>query len=49
MFQLSFQMWTDQMQQSLDSKKKGDSAFKQKDFKSAIERFTQVGVPLLHV
>lgn len=41
--QLSFQMWTDQMQQSLESKKKGDSSFKQKDFKSAIERYTQVG------
>ncbi|XP_021767056.1 probable serine/threonine-protein kinase BSK3 [Chenopodium quinoa] len=39
--ELSFQMWTDQMQQSLESKKKGDSNFKQKDFKSAIERYTQ--------
>ncbi|KAL9245350.1 hypothetical protein vseg_019012 [Gypsophila vaccaria] len=39
--ELSFQMWTDQMQQSLESKKKGDSSFKQKDFRSAVERYTQ--------
>lgn len=39
--ELSFQMWTDQMQQSLESKKKGDSAFKQKEYKSAIDRYTQ--------
>ncbi|XP_074263312.1 serine/threonine-protein kinase BSK3-like [Silene latifolia] len=39
--ELSFQMWTDQMQQSLDSKKKGDSAFRHKDFISAVERYTQ--------
>jgi len=35
-------MWTDQMQQSLESKKKGDISFKQKDFKSAIEQYTEV-------
>ncbi|KAJ8441525.1 hypothetical protein Cgig2_026326 [Carnegiea gigantea] len=39
--ELSFQMWTDQMQQSLESKKKGDISFKQKDFKSAIEQYTE--------
>ncbi|KAK2385105.1 Serine/threonine-protein kinase bsk7 [Trifolium repens] len=39
--ELSFQMWTNQMQQTLDSKKKGDSAFRQKDFKTAIEGYTQ--------
>ncbi|KAL8166965.1 hypothetical protein V2J09_008464 [Rumex salicifolius] len=35
--ELSFQMWTDQMQQSLESKKKGDASFTNKDYKSAIE------------
>ncbi|CAM8971913.1 unnamed protein product [Rhodiola kirilowii] len=39
--ELSFQMWTDQMQETLNSKKKGDSAFRQKDFKTAIECYTQ--------
>lgn len=40
--QLSFQMWTDQMQETLTSKKKGDAAFKQKDFGIAIECYSQV-------
>ena len=40
--QLSFQVWTDQMQETLTSKKKGDAAFRQKDFKAAIENYTQV-------
>lgn len=40
--QLSFQMWTDQMQDSLTSKQKGDAAFRHKDFKLAIECYTQV-------
>ncbi|XP_048422031.1 serine/threonine-protein kinase BSK3-like isoform X2 [Pyrus x bretschneideri] len=40
-FILSFQMWTDQMQESLDSKKKGDSAFKHKDFRTTIECYSQ--------
>lgn len=39
--ELSFQMWTNQMQQTIDSKKKGDSAFRVKDFKTAIEGYTQ--------
>ncbi|KAK8718333.1 hypothetical protein V6N13_045570 [Hibiscus sabdariffa] len=39
--ELSFQMWTDQMQETLTSKKKGDAAFRQKDFKEAIESYTQ--------
>ncbi|MED6169370.1 Serine/threonine-protein kinase bsk3 [Stylosanthes scabra] len=39
--ELSFQMWTDQMQQTLNCKKKGDVAFRQKDFKLAIECYTQ--------
>jgi len=40
--QLSFQMWTDQMQETLNCKKKGDIAFRQKDFRLAIECYTQV-------
>ncbi|CAO2827237.1 unnamed protein product [Amaranthus hypochondriacus] len=39
--ELSFQMWTSQMQDTLTSKKKGDVAFRQKDFKTAIECYTQ--------
>ncbi|CAI0476288.1 unnamed protein product [Linum tenue] len=38
---LSFQMWTNQMQDTLNSKKKGDVAFRHKDFKAAIECYTQ--------
>ncbi|XWS35779.1 hypothetical protein CRYUN_Cryun20dG0025000 [Craigia yunnanensis] len=39
--ELSFQMWTGQMQETLNSKKKGDAAFRQKDFNKAIEYYTQ--------
>ncbi|KAJ8748921.1 hypothetical protein K2173_013356 [Erythroxylum novogranatense] len=39
--ELSFQMWTDEMMETLNLKKKGDSAFKQKDFKAAIECYSQ--------
>ncbi|BAT97933.1 serine/threonine-protein kinase [Vigna angularis] len=39
--ELSFQMWTDQMQETLNCKKKGDVAFRQKDFRLAIECYTQ--------
>ncbi|KAK4741211.1 hypothetical protein SAY87_024799 [Trapa incisa] len=39
--ELSFQMWTDQMQETLNSKKKGDSAFRHNDFRGAIEYYTQ--------
>ncbi|KAG6784764.1 hypothetical protein POTOM_010470 [Populus tomentosa] len=39
--ELSFQMWTDEMQETLNTKKKGDSAFKQKDYRIAIECYTQ--------
>ncbi|KAL5981502.1 Serine/threonine-protein kinase bsk5 [Asimina triloba] len=39
--ELSFQMWTDQMQETLNSKKKGDAAFRHKDFRAAIECYTQ--------
>lgn len=39
--ELSFQMWTNQMQDTLNSKKKGDSAFRHKDFKTATECYSQ--------
>ncbi|KAJ8551320.1 hypothetical protein K7X08_000690 [Anisodus acutangulus] len=39
--ELSFQMWTNQMQETLNSKKKGDAAFRHKDAKAAIECYTQ--------
>ncbi|EYU23481.1 hypothetical protein ABFS82_01G073700 [Erythranthe guttata] len=39
--ELSFQMWTNQMQDTLNSKKKGDAAFRHKDFRVAIECYTQ--------
>ncbi|KAJ6841078.1 putative serine/threonine-protein kinase BSK3 isoform X2 [Iris pallida] len=39
--ELSFQMWTDQMQETLNSKKKGDTAFCHKDFSSAIDCYSQ--------
>ncbi|KAE8671182.1 putative serine/threonine-protein kinase [Hibiscus syriacus] len=39
--ELSFQMWTNQMQETLTSKKKGDVAFRLKDFRSAIECYSQ--------
>lgn len=40
--QLSFQVWTDQIQETLNSKKQGDAAFKGKDFVTTIECYTQV-------
>ncbi|XP_020574618.1 probable serine/threonine-protein kinase BSK3 [Phalaenopsis equestris] len=39
--ELSFQMWTNQMQETLNSKKKGDTAFRHKDLNTAIECYTQ--------
>ncbi|KAE8712878.1 putative serine/threonine-protein kinase [Hibiscus syriacus] len=39
--ELSFQMWTNQMQETLTSKKKGDVAFRVKDFRAAIECYSQ--------
>ncbi|XP_019456338.1 PREDICTED: probable serine/threonine-protein kinase At5g41260 isoform X2 [Lupinus angustifolius] len=39
--ELSFQMWTDQMQDTLNCKKRGDVAFKQKDFRLSIMCYTQ--------
>ncbi|ERM95078.1 hypothetical protein AMTRI_Chr07g81330 [Amborella trichopoda] len=39
--ELSFQMWTNQMQETLNSKKQGDAAFRQKEFATAIDCYTQ--------
>ncbi|OEL29780.1 putative serine/threonine-protein kinase [Dichanthelium oligosanthes] len=39
--ELSFQMWTNQMQDTLNSKKKGDNAFRQKEFTTAIDCYSQ--------
>ncbi|KAJ4953286.1 hypothetical protein NE237_030118 [Protea cynaroides] len=39
--ELSFQMWANQIQETLNSKKKGDVAFRYKDFRAAIECYTQ--------
>ncbi|CAN1237061.1 Serine/threonine-protein kinase BSK3 [Linum grandiflorum] len=39
--ELSFQLWTDEMLETLNTKKQGDAAFKQKDFKEAINFYTQ--------
>lgn len=44
--QLSFQMWTNHMQETLNSKKKGDVAFRIKDFRAAIDCYTQVFLSL---
>ncbi|KAG6762218.1 hypothetical protein POTOM_032710 [Populus tomentosa] len=38
---LSFQMWTDQIQETLNCKKHGDAAFRTKDFNTAIDCYTQ--------
>ncbi|XP_022882101.1 probable serine/threonine-protein kinase At5g41260 isoform X1 [Olea europaea var. sylvestris] len=39
--ELSFQMWTNQMQETLNSKKKGDVAFRHKEFGGAIDCYTR--------
>ncbi|KEH30208.1 putative transferase, protein kinase RLK-Pelle-RLCK-XII-1 family [Medicago truncatula] len=39
--ELSFQMWTNQIQDTLNFKKRGDSAFHAKDFSTAIDCYTQ--------
>ena len=40
--QLSFQEWTQQMRDMLEARKRGDFAFRDKDFKTAIECYSQV-------
>ncbi|XLR07942.1 hypothetical protein S83_035880 [Arachis hypogaea] len=42
MLQLSFQEWTQQVQDILNTKKFGDIAFGDKDFKNAIEYYSKV-------
>lgn len=44
MLQLSFQEWTQQMRDMLEARKRGDFAFRDKDFTTAIDCYTQVGV-----
>ncbi|WOL07258.1 putative serine/threonine-protein kinase [Canna indica] len=39
--ELSFQEWTQQMRDMLEARKRGDFAFRDKDFKAAIECYTQ--------
>ncbi|KAL4394772.1 hypothetical protein S245_005346 [Arachis hypogaea] len=39
--ELSFQLWTSQMQETLNLKKHGDTAFRAKDFATAINCYTQ--------
>uniref|UniRef100_A0A164ZC48 Protein kinase domain-containing protein n=1 Tax=Daucus carota subsp. sativus TaxID=79200 RepID=A0A164ZC48_DAUCS len=38
---LSFQMWTNHMQETINCRKRGDSAFRAKDFITAIHYYTQ--------
>ena len=45
--QLSFQEWTQQMRDMLEARKRGDVAFRDKDFKPAIECYSQVYIPFL--
>ncbi|MCO5604683.1 hypothetical protein L7F22_058853 [Adiantum nelumboides] len=40
--ELSFQMWTKQMQEMLNARRKGDMAFREKDFGLAIDRYSEV-------
>lgn len=39
---LSFQEWTQQMRDMLEARKRGDQAFRDKDFKAAIDFYSQV-------
>ncbi|GMH07386.1 hypothetical protein Nepgr_009226 [Nepenthes gracilis] len=39
--ELSFQMWTSPLQETLNTKKRGDNAFRAKDFTTAIKFYTQ--------
>ncbi|XP_042510108.1 serine/threonine-protein kinase BSK7-like isoform X2 [Macadamia integrifolia] len=39
--ELSFQVWTNQMQETLNLKKKGDAAFRHKELRAAIDSYTQ--------
>lgn len=46
-FQLSFQEWTQQMRDMLEARKRGDQSFRDKDFKAAIDFYSQVQLILL--
>ncbi|CAN8229318.1 unnamed protein product [Cochlearia groenlandica] len=39
--ELSFQEWTQQMKDMLDARKRGDQSFREKDFKTAIDCYSQ--------
>jgi tetratricopeptide (TPR) repeat protein len=39
--EFSFQMWTGEMQENMDYQKHGDTAFRAKDFETAIEVYTE--------
>ncbi|CAN6556586.1 unnamed protein product [Malus baccata var. baccata] len=39
--ELSFQMWTNQIQETLNSKKHADAAFRAKDFATAVDSYTE--------
>ncbi|XP_073147932.1 serine/threonine-protein kinase BSK5-like [Henckelia pumila] len=39
--ELSFQMWTSQLQECLNCRKRGDATFREKDFKTAISCYTK--------
>jgi hypothetical protein len=43
---LSFQEWTQQVQEMLNTKKFGDIAFRDKDFKTAIDYYSKVSTSL---
>ncbi|KAJ6352004.1 hypothetical protein OIU76_001257 [Salix suchowensis] len=40
--ELSFQEWTQQMKDMLEARKRGDVAFRDKDFKTAVECYSQL-------
>lgn len=42
LLKLSFQEWTQQVQDMLNTKKFGDIAFRDKDFKNAIDYYSKV-------
>lgn len=46
--QLSFQMWTNQIQETLNAKKRGDAAFRARDFTTTIDCYTQVSELEMH-
>lgn len=46
---LSFQEWTQQVQEMLNTKKFGDIAFRDKDFKTAIDYYSKVSTSLFSI